>query len=149
MRSLTIFLCGSNSNTLKRIARTLAIEGVTVQTSTDLIDCIRLSDERIDFLLIELDGLYGHLLGLLPTLRRNAPNLPIIGLFTHSEIDPLITGLAYSLELDDYWFEIPQTEELIIRFPQVANKYLYDVSSSISINSFATLEKQFRVVLKP
>lgn len=148
MRSLTIFLCGSNSTLLKNIARTLAIEGVTVQTSTDLIDCLRLSDERIDFLLIELDGLYGHLLGLLPTLRRNAPNLPIIGLFTRAEVDPLVAGLAYSLELDDYWFETPRPDELIMRFPQIANKYLYETKSSLLINSFTTLEKQFRVVLK-
>lgn len=143
MRSLTIFLCGSNATTLKHIARTLAVEGVTVQVTTDLIDCVRLSDQRIDLLLVELDGLYGHLLGLLPTLRRNAPNLPIVGLFTHSEIDPLITGLAYSLELDDYWFEIPCLEQLHIRFPQ------YETKSSILVNSFAALEKQFRVVLRP
>ncbi|MCB0168883.1 MAG: hypothetical protein KDI79_31940 [Anaerolineae bacterium] len=148
MRSLTIFLCGSNSTLLKNIARTLAIEGVTVQTSTDLVDCLRLSDERIDFLLIELDGLYGHLLGLLPTLRRNAPNLPIIGLFTRDEVDPLVAGLAYSLELDDYWFETPRPDELIMRFPQIANKYLYETKSSLLINSFTTLEQQFRIVLR-
>ncbi|MCB0190732.1 MAG: hypothetical protein KDJ65_02200 [Anaerolineae bacterium] len=148
MRPLTIFLCGTNPKTLKHIARTLVLKGVSVQTSTEVLDCLRISQDKIDFMLIELDGLYGHLLALLPTIRRTTPNLPLIGLFTSPKIDPLLTGMAYSLELDDYWFEIPQPEELIVRFPQVAHRYLYETKPSHAINTFDILEKQFKVVLK-
>ena len=148
MRPLTIFLCGRNAAVLQYIAQALTSKRVSVQTSMEITDCLRISQDKFDFLIIELDGLYGHLLALLPTIRRNTPNLPLIGMFTSSKIDPLLAGLAYSLELDDYWFEIPQPEELVTRFPQVANKYLYEIKSSSLIGTFDVLEKQFKVIFK-
>lgn len=148
MRPLTLFLCGKNVPVLQYIAQALSSKRVSVQTSTDIIDCLHISQDKIDFLLIELDGLYGHLLALLPTIRRNTPNLPLIGIFTNSKTDSVLASLAYGLELDDYWFEIPQPEELVIRFPQVANKYLCETKSSSLLGTFDILEKQFKVIFK-
>ena len=148
MRPLTIFLCGKNVPILQYIAQALTRKWASVQTSTDVTDCLRISQDKIDFLIIELDGLYGHLLALLPTIRRNTPNLPLIGIFTNSKVDARLASLAYSLDLDDYWFEIPHPEELIMRFPQVANKYLHKTNASSLIDTFDALEKQFKIVLK-
>jgi DNA-binding response OmpR family regulator len=100
-----------------------------VKISTDLIDNLCFSQQEWDFLLIDLDGLNSFLRSVLPAVSRNFPNLPIIGLSTKTseDIDPLQVG--YGLELDDYLFEPPRPEELIVRFPQVAARYLCDTGS--------------------
>jgi len=129
MKSLSILLCGGDTPALQRKAKMLAAEGITVKVSTDLINNLCFSQEDWDFLLIDLDGLNSFLRSVLPVVSRNFPNLPMIGLSTKTDenINPL--QLGYGLELDDYLFETPRPEDLIVRFPQVAARYLCDTGS--------------------
>jgi hypothetical protein len=129
MKHLSILLCGGDVPALKKKAKMLADEGVKVETSTQLIDNLCFSHQEWDFLLIDLDGLSSFLRSLLPAVSRNFPNLPMIGLSTKSGGDISSLQLGYGLELDDYFFEVLHPEDLIVRFPQVAAKYLCDTGS--------------------
>lgn len=124
MISLNILICGGDYLALQRIARTLAGDGIRLATSSRLIDDLCFSNLEWDFLLVDLDGLSSFLRSLLPAVSRNFPNLPIIGISSRTDTDPL--SLAYGLDLDDCLFGVPHPEELIVRFPQVAAKYLSD-----------------------
>jgi hypothetical protein len=129
MKSLTILLCGGDAPALQRKAEMLAADGITVKISTDLINNLCFSQEEWDLLLVDLDGLNSFLRSVLPAVSRNFPNLPMVGLSTKTgeNINPL--QLGYGLELDDYLFEAPKPEDLIVRFPQVAARYLCDTGS--------------------
>ena len=129
MKSLSILLCGGDAPALQQKAKMLADEGITVQTSTNLIENLCFSREQWDFLLIDLDGLSSFLRSVLPAVSRNFPNLPMIGLSTKTDEDINPLQLGYGLELDDYLFESPRPEDLIVRFPQVAARYLCDTGS--------------------
>jgi hypothetical protein len=129
MRTLNILICGGDDPALKRIAKTFADEGTTVATSTEVIDSLCFSHKEWDFLLVDLDGLSSFLRSLLPAVCRKFPNLPIVGISTKSAADINTMGLGYGLELDDYLFDTPHTEDLIVRFPQVAAKFLVDTKS--------------------
>ena len=129
MKPLSILLCGGDVPALKQKAKMLVDEGITVQTSTQLIDNLCFSEQDWDFLLIDLDGLSSFLRSLLPAVSRNFPNLPMIGLSTRTTSVFDSARVGYGLELDDYWFEPPRPEDLIVRFPQVAAKYLCDTGS--------------------
>lgn len=122
MTPLKILICGGDVPTLQRMAQKLADEGVKVATSTSVIDSLCFSGQEWDFLLIDLDGLTSFLRSLLPAISRKFPALSIIGLSSRAQID--LPGLGYGLELDDFLSEIPRPEELIVRFPHVAAKYL-------------------------
>ena len=129
MKPLSILLCGGDSPALKKKARMLADEGITVETSTELIGNLCFSQQEWDFLLIDLDGLSSFLRSLLPAVSRNFPNLPMVGLSTNADGEINLTELGYGLELDDCLFESPRPEDLIVRFPEVAAKYLCDTGS--------------------
>jgi hypothetical protein len=133
MKQLRILLCGGDIPALKKKAKMLADEGVKVETSTQLIDNLCFSHQEWDFLLVDLDGLSSFLRSLLPAVSRNFPNLPMIGLSTKSGGDISSLQLGYGLELDDCFFEILQPEDLIVRFPQVAAKYLCDTGSLMAL----------------
>ena len=129
MKPLSILLCGGDGPALKKKAGMLAEEGMIVEISTQLIDNLCFSQQEWDFLLIDLDGLSSFLRSLLPAVSRNFPNLPIVGLSTNAVGEINLTQLGYGLELDDCFFESPKPEDLIVRFPQVAAKYLCDTGS--------------------
>lgn len=129
MKSLRILLCGGDGPALKKKARVLAEEGMTVEISTQVIDILCFSKQEWDFLMIDLDGLSSFLRSLLPAVSRNFPNLPMVGLSTTAAGEINLTQLGYGLELDDCLFESPRPEDLIVRFPHVAAKYLCDTGS--------------------
>ena len=66
MKSLRILLCGGDGPALKKKARVLAEEGMTVEISTQVIDILCFSKQEWDFLMIDLDGLSSFLRSLLP-----------------------------------------------------------------------------------
>jgi hypothetical protein len=129
MKSLRILLCGGDGPALKKKARALAEEGMTVEISTQVIDTLCFSKQEWDFLMIDLDGLSSFLRSLLPAVSRNFPNLPIVGLATNETGEMNLMQLGYGLELDDCLFGTPRPEDLIVRFPHVAAKYLCDTGS--------------------
>ena len=129
MKPLSILLCGGDVPALQKKAKMLADEGVQVETSTQLIDNLCFSHHEWDFLLVDLDGLSSFLRSLLPAVSRNFPLLPMIGLSTKAAEEISLMQFGYGLELDDYFFEALRPEDLIVRFPQVASKYLCDTGS--------------------
>lgn len=129
MRTLNILICGGDDPALKRMAKAFTDEGVTVATSTQVIDSLCFSHKEWDFLLVDLDGLSSFLRSLLPAVCRKFPNLPMVGISTKSAGDINTMGLGYGLELDDYLFDVPRIEDLVVRFPQIAAKYLMDTNS--------------------
>ena len=131
MKSLSILLCGGDAPALQQKAKMLADEGITVQTSTNLIENLCFSREQWDFLLIDLDGLSSFLRSVLPAVSRNFPNLPMIGLSTKTDEDINPLQLGYGLELDDYLFESPRPEDLIVRFiyNEIWNGYLSHITA--------------------
>ena len=135
MRTLSIMVCGGDPRALQKISQTLADEGVKVQTTTQLVECLQAPQQDWDFLLVDLDGLNSFLRSLLSSLSRRFPNLPIVGISSHSATTPTTTGLDEDLGLDHCLFEIPRPEDLIVRFPQVAAKYLCDTGALSSRDS--------------
>lgn len=129
MKPLRILICGGDVRSLQRAAQILTDEGVKVETSTSLIDNLCFSGQEWDFLLIDLDGLTSFLRSLLPTICRRFPNLPIVGISTQPAYDVTPTSLGYGVELDDYIFGSIQLEDLIVRFPHVASKYVCDTGA--------------------
>ncbi len=123
MIRLRILICGRDNLVLKAIAQTLSEEGVKVQTTTSVIDCLYRSSLEWDFLLVDVDRLSENLCGLLPAVHRQFPGLQIVGISTQPSTD--IDFLAGRLELDDYLFKFPRPEDLIACFPGVAANYLY------------------------
>lgn len=131
MRTLSIMVCGGDPRALQRIAQRLADEGVKVQTTTQLVECLQATQHDWDFLLVDLDGLNSFLRSLLSSLSRRFPNLPIVGISSRSTP----TGLDDDLGLEHCLFEIPRPEDLIVSFPQVAAKYLCDTGALSSRDS--------------
>lgn len=132
MKPLSILICGGDDPALQRIAHMLTDEGVRVTTSTQVIDSLCFSRQEWDLLLIDLDGLSSFLRSLLPAVSRKFPNLPIVGLSTKPATDLREIGLGYGLALDDYLLDVPRPEDLIVRFPQLAAKYLCDTGALIA-----------------
>ncbi len=124
MKPLQILLCGGDVVALKQAAQGLVADGVMVELSTQLIDDLCFSRQKWDFLLIDLDGMTSFLRSLLPVVCKKFPNLPIVG-FSSRTGSPLAT-IGYGLELDDYVPHSPRAEDLIVRFPHIAAKYLCD-----------------------
>ena len=135
MRTLSIMVCGGDPRVLQGIAQRLADEGVKVQTTTQLVECLQAPQQDWDFLLVDLDGLNSFLRSLLSSLSRRFPNLPIVGISSHSAAATTYAGLDEDLGLDHCLFEIPRPEDLIVRFPQVAAKYLCDTGALSSRDS--------------
>jgi len=129
MKSLTILICGSDTLSLQKKAQTLTEDGVKVEISTRLVDSPCFLRQEYDFLLIDLDGLDSFLRSLLPAVSRKFPHVPIIGVSTRFGAGIAPMNLGYGLTLDDYLFEPPRTENLIVRFPHIAAKYLVDTGS--------------------
>ena len=129
MKPLRILICGGDVRSLQRTAQALADEGAKIAISTNLIDNLCFSDQEWDFLLIDLDGLTSFLRSLLPTICRRFPNLPIIGVSTRPVSDIIPANLGYGVELDDYIFGSIRLEDLIVRFPHVAEKYVCDTGA--------------------
>ena len=129
MKSLRILLCGGDGPALKKKASVLVEEGMTVEISTQLIDVLCFSKQEWDFLIVDLDGLSSFLRSLLPAVSRNFPNLPIVGLSTNATEEINLMQLGFGFELDDCLFGVPRVEDLIVRFPHVAARYLCDTGS--------------------
>lgn len=124
MTPLRILICSGNEARIQYIANKLMDDGVQVQTISRLVDRLSFADHQWDFLLIDLDGLNSFLRSLLPAIFRKFPNLPRIGITTKPATDEDVLDRGYGLDLDAYLTEVPQPEDLIVSFPQVATKYL-------------------------
>ncbi|MBN1221194.1 MAG: hypothetical protein JXM69_19885 [Anaerolineae bacterium] len=106
------------------MVQTLTDEGVTVQTSQQLLNGLYGSQLKWDFLLLDLNGLNSYLRSILPLIRRKYPVLPVIGIWTKSNLETNRWGSDYGLALDAYLSEVPRPEDLIVNFPDVAARYL-------------------------
>lgn len=126
MRPLNILVCGGDTIALRKITTQLMDDGVNVRVINLLSEGDLLCDKRWDFLLIDLDGLNSFLRRLLPVLRKSFPKLLTIGLSRCIKGSPETLRAKYGLELDAYTFEIPRPEDLIVRFPRVAARYMPD-----------------------
>jgi len=126
---LSILICSNNEATIHQMTRTLTGEGVHIQTSDGLIDYFRFSKHTWDYLLIDLDGLDSYLRNLLPHLFAKFPDLPRIGISTKSASNIKALDPGFGLDLDAWLSEIPEPEDLIVLFPQVADRYLCDSST--------------------
>lgn len=124
MKSLRVLVCGGNSRTLQEMAGQLSDEGVKAEISTQVVDQLCRPDRGWDLLLVDLDSLTNLLRGLLPAIRRQFPDLNILGIMNGSPLD--IGYLSYDLELDGYMFGTPRSEDIIVRLPHLAGKYLCD-----------------------
>jgi hypothetical protein len=125
---LKILVCGGNTGSLDDMAKVLAEEGVMVKTTTRLIDSLCFSHQEWDVLLIDLDGLNSFLTSLLPVVRRRFTRLYMVGISTQSAHD--ISFLScYGIKFDDYLFDLPHPEDLIVRLPQLAASCLYDIGA--------------------
>lgn len=127
MKSLRVLVCGGDNLVLQQVAQQLSDEGITVQTSTRIIDQLCRSNQEWDLLLVDLDALTSFLRGLLPAIRVQFPRLSILGISDGSATD--ISFLAYDLELDGYMLSLPRPEDLIVRLPHLAAKYLCDANT--------------------
>lgn len=125
-RVLNILVCGANQATLNRMVRQLSGEGVMVQTSYRLLDCLSLSSQAWDFLIIDLDSINSFLRTLLPPFFRKYPKLVKVGVSFKSATTDEAAELKQNLELDACACDLPKPEELIVFFPQVAACYLCD-----------------------
>jgi len=112
---MNILICGGDKPVLQRLAQELDEPGMTVQTSDHIIDDLVFSEQAWNVLLIDLEGLDSFLRKLIPTIRLEFPNLPMVGLSIKS-------GLADrgDLKLDAYLDRLPQADDLISLFPQLA-----------------------------
>jgi hypothetical protein len=126
MKALNILICGGDTFSLKRTAQILADDGVVVETSTGVITDLCFSGQEWDMLLIDLDGLTSFLRSLIPEICRRFPELPVVGISTKTTAGASATASGYGFDLDDYLFGIPHPEDLIVRFPRIAAKYLCD-----------------------
>jgi hypothetical protein len=124
MKFLRVLVCGGDRVKLQKVVQTLSDEGVTVATSTRIIDKICRPDQEWDLLIIDLDSLTSFMRGLLPAIRRQFPGISFLGISDGSTPD--IGFLSYDLELDSYMFGLPKPEDLIVRVPQLAASYLCD-----------------------
>jgi hypothetical protein len=136
MKSLRVLVCGGNSQALQKTAQRLSDEGVKAETSTQITDHLCRPDQEWDLLLVDLDGMTSFLRGLLPAIRRNFPNLSILGIVNGSLLD--IGYLSYDLELDGYMFSPPRAEDLIVRLPHLAANYLCDTNAPTAVGTTAT-----------
>jgi DNA-binding NarL/FixJ family response regulator len=127
MKSLRVLVCGGDNLVLQQVAQQLSDEGITVQTSTRIIDQLCRSNQEWDLLLVDLDALTSFLRGLLPAIRVQFPRLSILGISDGSATD--ISFLAYDLELDGYMLSLPKPEDLIVRLPHLAANYLCDANT--------------------
>jgi hypothetical protein len=125
MESPRVLVCGGDSQALQKVAQGLSKEGMKAETSTQVIDRLCRPDQEWDLLLVDLDSLSGLLRGLLPAIRRQFPDLSMIGIVNGSSLD--IGYLSYDLEMDGYVFGPPRPEDLIVRVPSLAANYLCDV----------------------
>ena len=127
MKPLRVLVCGGDNLVLQQVAQQLSNEGITVQTSTRIIDQLCRSNNEWDLLLVDLDALTSFLRGLLPAIRVQFPRLSILGISDGSATD--ISFLAYDLELDGYMLSPPKPEDLIVRLPHLAAEYLCDTNT--------------------
>ena len=127
MKPLRVLICGGNHQPLQKVAKALSDEGMKVETSTRVIDCLCIPNQKWDFLLVDLDGLDSFLRGLLPAVRIKYPELHIVGISTRSTTD--ISFLPSDLVLDGYFPSMPRPEDLIVGFPRVTANYLCDTNA--------------------
>ena len=118
MRALNILVCSSDMLTEMEMAQNLTQQGVEAQTSHEILDGVFTKPADWDFIFVDLNGLDKFVCSILPVVRRRMPNLPAIGIRTHSSLDDH-PSLTCGIELDAYLSEMPQPEELIMNFPQV------------------------------
>ena len=126
MRSLNILICGSDRRMMQGLVQRFGDGGVNAQACDHLIDNLCCSGQEWDFLLIDLDRLDSFLRTLLSAVRYKFPDLPMIGISTKSVGDTGLLNRSLDLKLDTYFSGIPRPEELIVRFPQISAKYLFD-----------------------
>ncbi len=120
---LKVLVCGGDPHSLDRIAGALVEEGVMAKTTSRLIDSLCFSQQEWDILLIDLDGLNSFLTSLLPVIRRRFSRLYMVGISTQPAHD--VSFLSYyGIKFDDYLFDLPHPEDLIVRLPQLAASYL-------------------------
>ena len=125
-RVLNILLCGSNEASLQRMARFLNDEGVTIDMSCRLVECLGFLPRHWDFLIVDLDDANSFLRSLLPAFFKKYPDVYRIGVSSQSESPDAALALSLELEMDAYVSELPKVEELIVLFPEVAARYLCD-----------------------
>ena len=133
MKQLRVLVCGGDSVALNQVAQRLCDEGVKVEVSTRVVDQLCRPNSKWDLLLVDLDGLTSFLRGLLPAIRLQFPELSMMGISKSSAPD--ISYLAYDLEMDGYLLTLPKPEDLIVRLPRLAAKYLCDTGT---LNAFGT-----------
>ncbi|GAB4532922.1 MAG: hypothetical protein Kow0063_14150 [Anaerolineae bacterium] len=128
MKALRVLVCGGDNWAIQSVAQQLSDEGVHAEASTQVIDRLYQPDQEWDLLVVDLDALSSLLRGLLPVIRRQFPNLSMLGIVSGSPPD--IDYLSYDLELDGYMFGPPRPEDLIVRFPHLAANYLCDANTA-------------------
>ena len=148
-RTLKILICSSDEKSMQRMANLLFEEGIEVQPSNRLVDHLCFSRQEWDLMLIDLDGLNGFLRSLLPAFFRKFPKMPRIGISTESSRDKDIMGQSYGLELDAYYIELPRPEALIVRFPDLAAKYLADTDNLQEAGDSSSAGPEARDLPKP
>jgi hypothetical protein len=75
--------------------------------------------------------------------------MPRIGISTESSRDKDIMGQSYGLELDAYYIELPRPEALIVRFPDLAAKYLADTDNLQEAGDSSSAGPEARDLPKP
>jgi DNA-binding response OmpR family regulator len=133
MQQLRVLVCGGDSAALDQVAQRLCDDGVEVEVSTRVVDQLCRLNNKWDLLLVDLDGLTSFLRGLLPAIRMQFPELSMLGISKSSAPD--IRYLAYDLEMDGYLLTLPKPEDLIVRLPRLAAKYLCDTAT---LSAFGT-----------
>jgi hypothetical protein len=134
MKALRVLVCGGDSQAIRMVAQRLSGEGVKAEASTQVTDRLCQPDQEWDLILVDLNALTSLLRGLLPAIRRNFPNLSMLGIVNGSPLD--VGYLSYDLELDGYTFGPPWPEDLIVRLPHLAANYLCDANT---VNAFANV----------
>jgi hypothetical protein len=129
---------------MQRIASLLSEEGIKVQASNRLVDHLCFSRQEWDLMLIDLDGLNGFLRSLLPAFFRKFPKMPRIGISTESSRDKYILGQSCGLELDAYYIDVPRPEALIVRFPDLAAKYLVEADNLQDVGGSSSVGPEAR-----
>ena len=127
MKRLRVLVCGGDSVALDQVAQRLCDDGVEVGVSTRIVDQLCSPNRKWDLLLVDLDGLTSFLRGLLPAIRLQFPEISMLGISKSSAPD--ISYLAYDLEMDGYLLTLPKPEDLIVRLPCLAAKYLCDTGT--------------------
>jgi hypothetical protein len=127
MSPLRVLVCGGDRLALQEVVQGLVDEGLEIEVSTRVVDQLCRPNKRWDLLLVDLDGLTSFLRGLLPAVRLQFPELNIFGVSKSSTPD--IGFMAHDLELDGYMFALPKPEDLIVRLPRLAAKYLCDTGT--------------------